>query len=226
MKEYNQEDYIMLSGIQHYAFCTRQWALIHIETAWKENVHTVVGNLFHDKAHSGMNEKRREIIISRSLPINSRKHGISGECDIVEFHKDENGVNINGRSGKYIPYPIEYKKGSPKTDNIDILQLTAQVICLEEMFCCNIKYGYLFYGKTKRREKIMITLELKEEVSKLFFEMHNLLEKGNIPKIKPTKKCRQCSLADVCLPTLSEKMSVKNYIDKKLKEDEYYEKVV
>lgn len=209
----------MLSGIQHYAFCIRQWALIHVEIAWKENFHTVIGNIFHEKAHSSSNEKRNNIIISRSLPVQSKTLGISGECDVVEFHLSENGVKLNGRQGKYIPCPIEYKKGNPKADDIDILQLIAQVMCLEEMFCCDIKYGYLFYGKTKHREKVIITVELKNKVSMLYEEMHTILKHGYIPKVKTNKKCRLCSLEDICIPKLCGKLSVKNYIESKLEED-------
>lgn len=220
MKDYNPDDYIMLSGIQHFAYCRRQWALIHIEMAWQENLHTVNGNIFHEKVHSGDDEKRKQLIISRSLPIQSKTLGISGECDVVEFHQNEKGVGLHGRSGKFIPCPIEYKKGKPKIDDIDILQLTAQAMCLEEMFCCNVEFGYLFYGKTKRREKIYITSELKDKVSKLYKEMHYLLSSGYVPKVKPNKKCDQCSLIDICLPKVCEERLVRNYIDKYLVEDD------
>ncbi|MDD4187972.1 MAG: CRISPR-associated protein Cas4 [Bacilli bacterium] len=220
MKDYKEEDYLMLSSIQHYAFCPRQWALIDVELAWKENVHTIMGNIFHEKAHSGNSEKRNNIIISRSLPIQSRTLGISGECDVVEFHLNENGVKLKGREEKYIPCPIEYKKGKPKVDDIDILQLTAQAMCLEEMFCTDVKIGYLFYGITKRREKIEITEELKNKVFEIYTDMHNLIERGNMPKVKITKKCDQCSLKDLCLPRLNLNISAKSYIEKNLKEEE------
>lgn len=226
MKEYNQEDYLMLSGIQHYVFCKRQWALIHIEKAWIENYHTVIGNIFHEKAHSGINEKRKNIIITRSLPIQSRTLGISGECDVVEFHLNDNGVTIKGRKEKYIPCPIEYKKGTLKKDDSDILQLTAQAMCIEEMFCCNIEHGYLFYGKNKHREKVIFTKELKDKVIKTFQEMHSLFNKGHIPKVKPTKKCDSCSLKDTCLPNLCQRINVNTYINKKICEDIDYEKII
>lgn len=220
MMVYKEKDYLMLSGIQHYAFCPRQWTLIHVELAWKENVHTIIGNIFHEKAHSGNSEKRNNIIISRSLPIQSRTLGISGECDVVEFHLNENGVQLKGREEKYTPCPIEYKKGKPKVDDIDKLQLTAQAMCLEEMFCTDVKIGYLFYGITKRREKIEITEELKNKVFEIYTDMHNLIKRGNMPKVKITKKCDQCSLKDLCLPRLNLKISAKSYIENNLKEEE------
>lgn len=226
MKEYNQEDYLMLSGIQHYVFCKRQWALIHIEKVWVENYHTVIGNIFHEKVHSGNKEKRNKILITRSLPIQSKTLGVSGECDIVEFHLNDNGIEIKGRKEKYIPCPIEYKKGKLKKDDSDILQLTAQAMCLEEMFFCNIKQGYLFYGKTKHREKIIFTKELKDKVNKTFQEMHSLFKTGHIPKVKPSKKCDSCSLKETCIPVLCKIKNVNNYINKKICEDDNHEKII
>ena len=112
---YNEEDFLQLSGIQHFAFCRRQWALAYIELQWLENVRTVEGRLLHEKAHdSSIKEKRGELIITRALPVHSRELGISGECDVVEFHKAEEGISLSGREGKYKVVPIEYKKGIPQ----------------------------------------------------------------------------------------------------------------
>lgn len=219
--EYKQKDYLMLSGIQHFAFCRRQWALIHIENQWQENYHTAVGNVFHEKVHDNTSaEKRGDIIVSRGVPIHSTILKISGECDVVEFRRDARGIKINGYDGTYIPYPIEYKKGSPKKTDIDVLQLVAQAMCLEEMFLCDIECGYLYYGKTKRREKVGITIELKERVSSMAREMHMLFKKGHTPKVKPTKACNSCSLRDICLPELSKFRTVKSYIENNIKEDQ------
>ena len=137
--EYKEDDYLMLSGIQHFKFCRRQWALIHIEQQWDENVHTVIGELMHKKVHDPMSkEKRKDTIIVRALPIASRKMGISGECDVVEFHKCEDGISLYGHRGSYSVFPVEYKKGKPKITEEDKLQLTAQAMCLEEMFSTEI----------------------------------------------------------------------------------------
>lgn len=166
--EYREDEYLMLSGIQHFKFCRRQWALIHIEQQWAENVHTVVGELMHKKAHDPyLTEKRKDVLITRALPVSSRMLGISGECDVVEFHKKNDGIKLHGHRGFYEIYPVEYKKGKPKESEEDILQLTAQVICLEEMFSTDISEGALFYGETRRREPVIITEELRKQVQEM-----------------------------------------------------------
>lgn len=221
MKEYDEEDYLMLSGIQHYTFCKRQWALIHIENQWSDNVRTIEGNILHDRAHdNAFTEKRGDVIISRGMPIVSRYLGVSGECDVVEFHKDKDGVSIFGREGLYKAYPVEYKKGKPKIDDIDIMQLTAQAICLEEMLTCEVGKGYLYYGETRHREVIEITLQYKNKAIDLFNEMHNLYENKYTPKVKRTKACNACSLKDICLPVLLKKKTVREYIAQAIREGE------
>lgn len=217
LTEYNEDDFLMLSGIQHFAFCRRQWALIHIEQLWEENLRTTEGNILHENCHDGYSsECRGDVIISRGMPIFSRTLGASGECDIVEFRKSKNGVSLAGKEGLYIPYPVEYKHGEPKTDDCDIMQLSAQAVCLEEMLCCNITEGAIFYGKTRRRQKIEITDELKTKVREMFCEMHKLFEQGYVPKVKMTKSCNACSIKNLCLPKLMKIKSAKAYMDENL----------
>lgn len=219
--EYAEDDYLMLSGIQHFKFCRRQWALIHIEQQWAENVHTVVGELMNKKAHDPyLVEKRKDLLVARSLPIASRKMGISGECDVVEFHRCEDGIKLHGHRGNYSVYPIEYKKGKPKLTEEDRLQLAAQAMCLEEMFSTDIPEGALFYGETRRREAVEITEDLRQEVRNMFREMHQYFERKYTPKVKYSKSCTACSLKDICLPKLGKSGSVKDYIHQMLKEDE------
>ena len=219
MKEYNEDEFLMLSGIQHFVFCRRQWALIHIEQVWKENYLTVSGELMHENAHDkGMTEKRGNTIITRGMPVCSRVLGVSGECDVVEFHRDDkNGIGIFGREGKYTVLPIEYKHGSLKEE--DVLQLTAQGMCLEEMLCCEITHGCIYYGKTRHREKIEFTQERREKVIRLFEEMHDHYKRGYTPKAKKTKGCNSCSLNEICLPKLGSVSSAKEYIEKTLSEE-------
>lgn len=218
--EYTEDDYLMISGIQHFKFCRRQWALIHIERQWEENVHTVIGELMHKKVHDPMLiEKRRGIIVVRALPISSRVMGVSGECDVVEFHSCEDGIKLHGHRGLYSIYPIEYKKGSPKITDEDKLQLVAQALCLEEVFSTAVPEGAIFYGETRRRERIEITLELREEVRRIFKEMHEYYGRNYTPKVKYSKSCNACSLKEVCLPKLGRTQSVKDYIDQKMKEE-------
>jgi len=218
--EYTEEDFLQLAGLQHFTFCRRQWALIHIEQQWAENVLTVKGSIFHEKAHDGYSsEKRKDVIISRGMPIRSRTLGISGECDVVEFVRADKGITLSGREGMYILHPIEYKRGRPKTTDEDRMQLTAQVICLEEMFLTEIPEAYLFYGETRRRERVEITEELRDECRKLLQEMHQLYERGYTPKVRKTKKCEACSLKTVCLPRLEKRKNVSAYVSEHMESD-------
>lgn len=219
--EYEQDDYLMISGIQHFQFCRRQWALIHIEQQWAENAHTVLGELMHKKVHDPyIAEKRKDTIITRALPVSSRIMGVSGECDVVEFHKSDEGIRLHGHRGLYTVYPIEYKKGRPKETEADILQLAAEALCLEEMFCVQIPEGAIFYGETRRRENVNLTQDLKEQTKKLFQEMHEYYKRKYTPKVKYSKRCNACSLKDICMPQLGKNVSVKSYIQQVLEEDE------
>lgn len=217
--EYAEDDYLMISGIQHFKFCRRQWALIHIEQQWEENVHTVVGELMHKKAHDPyLSEKRKDLLVVRGLPVSSRELGISGECDVVEFHQCEEGIKLHGHRGLYSVYPVEYKKGKPKLTKEDQLQLTAQALCLEEMFSAEVPEGAVFYGETRRRESVKITEDLRQEVRELLAEMHGYYNRNYTPKVKYSKACNACSLKEICLPKLGKTRSVKGYIDEMLKE--------
>lgn len=219
--EYREDEYLMISGIQHFKFCRRQWALIHIEQQWAENAHTVVGELMHKKVHDPyLKEKRKDIIIARALPVSSRTLGASGECDLVEFHKSEEGIKLHGHRGLFRIFPIEYKKGKPKSTQEDILQLTAQVMCLEEMFSTEIDQGALFYGETRRREIVNITPELRQEVVEMFKEMHHYFTRKYTPRVKYSKSCNACSLKDICVPKLGKTSSVQEYIKRALTEGE------
>lgn len=219
--EYSEDDYLMISGIQHFRFCRRQWALIHIEQQWEDNAHTVTGELMHKKVHDPfLLEKRKDVILARGLPVASRKLGMSGECDLIEFHKCEDGIKLQGHRGLYSIYPVEYKKGRPKLSEEDKLQLTAQVMCLEEMFSTHIWEGSIFYGETRMREGVEITEELRMEVKKILQEMHDYYTKKYTPKVKYSKSCNACSLKEICLPKLGKTTSVQSYIMRMLKEGE------
>lgn len=217
--EYKEEKFLLLSGIQHFIFCKRQWALIHIEQQWQENLRTIEGEIFHERTHDEkIKEKRGGVIISRGMAIFSRSLGITGTCDIVELHKSSNGVNIFGRDGKYKPIPIEYKRGKPKEDQSDVLQLCAQAMCLEEMLVCKIPEAFLFYGETKRRLKVILDDDLRKKVKIIVNEMHELYDRKHTPKVKPSKRCKACSLDKICMPKLCRNSSVIKYIKKNLLE--------
>src|SRR5699024_8304389 len=143
---------------------------------------------------------------------------INGICDMVEFTRDDNGVSIYGEVGLYIPKPIEYKRGKPKRHEADILQLTAQVICLEEMLCVEINEAALFYHEIKRRENIIITDDLRNKVKYISEEMHEYYRKRYTPRVKTGKHCTSCSLRHICLPQLLERETVTTYMNRLLKE--------
>ena len=211
---YTEEDYLMLSGIQHFAFCRRQWALIHIEQQWAENYRTTSGELMHKKAHDETAfEKRGNLMIVRGLRIASRELGLSGQCEVVEFHQEEKGITLFGYDGKWNPVPIEYKRGQPKDNNEDELQLCAQAMCLEEMFQTSIPEGYLYYGENRRRNRVEFTENLRKDVQKISTEMHDLFRKGYTPKVKYRKQCRACSLENLCMPKLQKAGNVRQYIE-------------
>ncbi len=215
--EYSEDDFLMLSGIQHFVFCRRQWALIHIEQQWAENLRTVEGQLFHQTAHDAeKTEKRGDLLIVRGLKVKSAALGISGNCDVVEFHKSPDGICLFSHEGLWEPYPIEYKRGSPKMDSSDEMQLCTQATCLEEMLLCEVPEGSLFYGENRRRTIVEFTPELRERIRAALAEMHDLMKKGYTPKVKPHKGCSACSLKERCLPQLGRKKSVNSYIDEML----------
>jgi len=215
------QDMLMLSGLQHFAFCRRQWALIHIEQQWAENVRTVEGNILHRRAHDAQQfELRGDLLIARGMRIKSDKLGVTGVCDVVEFRRDETGVALAGREGRWQPYPVEYKRGQPKENNADELQLCGQAMCLEEMLVCSIPEGSLFYGETRRRKQVMFTPELRGQVEQLLAEMHQYFDRGYTPKVRRTKACNACSLKDLCLPQLTRTGSVHSYIQRHLQEDD------
>ena len=218
--EYNEEDFLILSGLQHFKFCRRRWALIHIENQWAENFRTVDGSLLHKNAHDkSFTESRGDIVITRGVNIFSRILGVSGECDVVEFRRDDGGIPLQGRSGLWQPYPIEYKRGKPNSQSGDELQLCAQAMCLEEMLCCDIAEGALFYGEIRQRVKVQFSPELRGNVREHLSQMHDLYKRGHTPKVKPTKSCNACSMKELCLPVLMKTRSVKEYISLSLEND-------
>ena len=219
MRKYSEDDYLALSGIQHYAHCPRQWALIHIEGQWEENYLTASGRILHEKAHNGdLFEKRGSLITVRSLRVSSSRLGISGECDVVEFRESKNGIPLKNYEGRWTPYPVEYKRGVSKMDDCDRLQVCAQALCLEEMLCCEIKKAALFYGEPRRREVVDCTQALRESVETAIKEMHQLFERKHTPKVKTGRRCAGCSMKNLCLPKLCKKstQNVLNYLEENI----------
>ena len=214
----NDEDrYLMLSGLQHFQFCKRQWALIHIEQQWDENARTIEGQHLHHKADQPfIREKRGDKLIVRAMPIQSKELQLSGICDVVEFVQDPEGVEVSGAEGTYKVYPVEYKRGKPKTGDEDIIQLAAQAMCLEEMMLCSVDKGYIFYNEIKHRVEVPIHDMLREQVRQMAAEMHHYYDKRHTPKVKTGPFCKNCSLQHICVPHLMHKRSVQSYIEGRL----------
>ena len=173
----------------------------------------------HERAHdSGLREKRAGVIVTRDLAISSPTLGASGACDVVEFRKSADGIPLPGEEGRFRPYPVEYKHGSPREDLANELQLCGQAMCLEEMLCCDIQKGALYFGEMRHRVEVEFTPELRREVVDTMKEMHSLYRRGHTPKVKPTKSCNACSLKDLCLPRMSRCGSVKSYLQRHMEE--------
>lgn len=214
---YSDEDLLMLSGIQHFAFCPRQWALIHIEQQWRENLSTFEGRDMHERADDPFfTEARGTVIVTRAMPLVSRRLGLYGVADVVEFYRDEAGVALENRSGRWRPHPVEYKYGQPKKDDRDMVQLCAQAFCLEEMFGISITAGDLYYGRTRRREPMEFDETLRERVMELTAGMHELFGRGMTPPAEYSAACKNCSLVEICLPHIGKSRGVRRYLDKVL----------
>lgn len=204
---YSEDDLIQLSALQHLVFCERQCALIHIEQLWSENVLTAEGRIMHDKVDTANRESRGSIRIEYGVPMRSLRLGLIGKADVVEFHK---------MGDKWIPFTVEYKRGKPKPDDSDKVQLCAQALCLEEMMNVDVPEGALFYGQTRHRHDVKFDSALRKETEDAAKRLHELIESGITPKAEYSAKCKKCSLVELCLPKISRKAS--NYLLKVMEE--------
>lgn len=212
---YDEEDYLMMSGIQHFCFCERQWALIHIDQVWEDDSRTVSGNLFHERPDGGSYERRGDTLTLRAVRTSSSELGLSGICDVVELKDDPNGVAIRGMEGLYTIMPVEYKVGGRKADDCDRVQLCAEAMALEESLGATIGSGCLFYGKERRREVVIMGEELRRKTRMLSEQMHRMHDSGYIPTVDYSPKCKRCSLFDLCSPSIGRgRMSVADYLSK------------
>lgn len=203
------ESPVMISALQHYLFCPRQCALIHVEGVWSENYLTAAGRVMHERVDRKGAETRRDVHLATSLRLVSYRLGVSGVADMVEFHRvetasDEDGTVVasalSGRSGWWKPFPVEYKRGAPKPHRADEVQLCAQAMCLEEMLGVSVKEGALYYGETRRRTVVTFDDELRELTENTASGVQELLSSHKTPEARWTKGCRACSLLDVCRP--------------------------
>ncbi len=219
VKVSNEEEYLLISGIQHFIFCRRQWALIHIERLWEENFFTLDGQIKHEKVDEGAYETKNDKKILRSLSIVSHKLRIQGKCDVVELKPDPEGFYFSKYKEKYSVYPVEYKRGKPKKDESDKMQLLAEAMCLEEMLGVRIEEGACFYFETRRRESFVFTAEMRDRLIKMIEEMNQYYDRKYTPQVKKSHKCKSCSLKNLCLPEISEAGSVSKYMEKRIQNE-------
>lgn len=216
---YSDDELLMLSGIQHYAFCERQWALIHIEQQWAENMRTVEGSHMHNRVDNPFeNETRGNVVTQRSVSMVSYRLGLYGVADVVEYIRVNTipGVPLQSKTGMWLPVPIEYKRGKPKLDERDEVQLCAQAICLEEMYeknnriNLNIDKGYLYYGETRHRHEVLFDEKLRSKVESYSANMHKLFKESITPKPIYKSHCKSCSLLEICNPRFFNKPRIVN----------------
>lgn len=211
---YDEDDLLPLSALQHLLFCDRQCALIHIEQIWVENLYTAEGRIMHERVDSGHSETRRDVRLSFSLPLRSLRLGLSGKADVVEFHRKQS-INEEKPSDSVIwrPFPVEHKRGRPKKELWDKVQLCAQAICLEEMLGIEVPNGALFYGKTRRRVDVVFDADLRRKTEETAFRLHELFAGGKTPPPVLKDVCEKCSFLEMCLPyALERPKSVRNYL--------------
>ena len=207
---YSEDDLLMLSALQHLLFCPRQCALIHIEQLWIENRLTAEGRILHERVHTAAKESRRTIRLEFDMPVRSLELGLFGRADVVEFHHRDDGV--------WQPYPVEYKRGRPKKDDSDRVQLCAQALCLEEMLSVDVPAGALYYGKKKRRTEVEFDQDLRTTTIEAARTRHGLFQNRRTPPPQYSRRCDNCSFVELCLPkTVGKKNTVANYMKRMTK---------
>lgn len=213
---YDEDDLLPLSALQHLIFCERQCALIHLERQWADNRLTVEGSHMHERVHESgpRRESRGDLRIERGLHIRSLTLGIAGIADVVEFHRAK--PSPAGSSSGWVPYPVEYKRGKPKPDRSDEVQLCAQALCLEEMMSLPVPAGALYYGRDRRREAVAFDTSLRDETVRAARRLHELVESGKSPPAILEPKCKQCSLIEICMPELGTRPSAAAYLKRGL----------
>ena len=214
MTVYQEKEYLSLSALQHILFCPRQCALIHIEQLWEENLFTAQGRIMHERVDRGDQADKGKIKIEYGLPLKSERLGITGKADVVEFHRTDDSVQ------KWVPFPVEYKRGKPKKDLSDKVQLCAQAMCLEEMLDIDIPSGALFYGKTRRRLEVAFDETLRQKTTEAAEQLHAMFESGITPPPEYAKKCDTCSFLSQCMPkAIEKKRTVAAWLNRMVRKD-------
>lgn len=212
---YTEDDLLPLAGAMHVLFCQRRAALSYLEGQWEDNVFTVEGALRHERAHEGpTREARGDLLIVRGLRVRSFDLGLTGICDVVEFQRTDGvGVELPRYSGRWMPYPVEYKRGRRKENPFHRVQLCAQAMCLEEMLGIAVPLGALYYGMSARREEVALGDDVREETRRAAELFHRIMREGVTPPPEFGSKCDGCSLQDLCMPRTARTRSAAGYLD-------------
>ncbi|HXS94797.1 MAG TPA: CRISPR-associated protein Cas4 [Candidatus Limnocylindrales bacterium] len=218
---YGEDDLLPLSGLQHFTYCERRWALIHLESQWEENSFTAEGRVLHERVHSAEVESRPSVLTRRTLPLRSYRLGLAGQADIVEFlpvNEAALGVRLEERRGFWQPQPVEYKRRKGRAGaTAYAVQLCAQGLCLEEMLGVPVPQGMIYDGTTRRRTAVALTRELRATVETAAMRMHELFRTRKTPAPEFRPACEKCSLREVCQPeALHERHSVDQYLRRAL----------
>lgn len=232
MPGYDEDELLPISALPQLVYCERRCALMHNEGLWEDNRFTVLGTELHRRTHEGPDEQRNGVRVCRGLPLRSLRLGLIGIADVVEFPLENTPDPLDWLEAESppdlspvrqprpsAPFPVEYKRGKPKADRSDEVQLCAQALCLEEMLGVTVPRGALYYGKPRRRHPVEFTESLRNETERLALRLHGLVDSGRTPLAHyEAKKCRACSLVDSCLPHVTGGRSVQRYLDRMFRE--------
>ncbi|MEZ6146886.1 MAG: CRISPR-associated protein Cas4 [Planctomycetaceae bacterium] len=229
---YTEDDLLPLSALRHLLFCERQCAAHSCRAVvGRESVHRG-GQVLHRQAHDGKPQTRDGVRITRGLPLSSFSLGLTGKADVVEFRPpadqtaDDQATSLAGWLRERVALglagwtvtPIEYKRGSPKRNDCDRVQLCAQALCLEEMLSVHIEAGQLFYGEKRRRFDVPFDEQLRATTTEAAATLHAMFQSGTTPPAVREKKCDTCSLLPVCLPDAMSRGSASKHFDRQLKQ--------
>lgn len=213
---YAEDDLLPISALAHLQFCPRRCALVHLEGIWAENAQTAEGRVLHQRVHETSGEMDGPVRVARGLRLASRTWGLYGVADVVEFRpvsdSEPGGAVLPGRTGRWQPFPVEYKRGRRKPELSYFVQLCAQGLCLEEALGVSVPGGALYHGQSRRRQDVAFDSSLRERTQALAGELHRLLAGRVLPGAEPGAKCRYCSLADRCMPKLVASRSARHYL--------------
>lgn len=211
---YSDEDCIAISGLQHLAFCKRQWGLIHLDQEWAENFLTAEGRVMHERVDSGYQEFRRGVRQYSGLHIRNLELGLYGRMDVLEVEETD-GPSIDipwiNLSGNWKLRPVEFKHGKPKNHDADLIQLCAQALCIEEMTGIPITEGSIYYCEIRRRTEYSFSEDIRSRTIELTNEAHSLIKSGKLPTAEKNHNCKSCSLIEFCQPRVNQSARMEKY---------------